>query len=145
MTEEFIKMIKKLIELEVDISKMRAVDTIESLALKSGIERIEIEKVGLKPYYNIGTTKNTIAVAYRKEKSGEKPSHIPPTQKNVEDLLLLGISLERKRCIKSKTIGKVTCDTTIGACDKAQIDLKRKTEKLNSKRGAETYYVTNEL
>ena len=70
-------------------------DNIKELAKKSGIDEKEIEKAGLNPGDNIGSSKHTISLSYRKVKEGKKPRGTPPTDEQVERLRELGISLEK--------------------------------------------------
>ncbi len=91
---EFIEKIEKLQEIGVDTSEMIAVDTIETLAEKSGISKEEVEKIGLNLKEKIGMTKTKISQAYR-----GKGGFIPPTEEQVQKLLKLGISLEKGKAV----------------------------------------------
>ena len=92
---EFIKIMRKLQKMGIDISKITANDTIETLAQKSGIDRDYLEKWAKKENldvkYKIGLKKTNISQAYRGKGLGKKP-----TEKQVEILQKLGISLEKK-------------------------------------------------
>ena len=98
-TEEFINILKKLQTIGVDVSRMSARDTIETLAGKSGISSEKLEKTGLDPTQRIGNKKTTIVQAYRGKGEGKRP-----TKKQVEELAKLGISLERKRTTGKKIV-----------------------------------------
>ena len=100
--QEFINILKKLQTIGVDVSRMSARDTIETLAGKSGISSEKLEKTGLDPTLRIGNKKTTIVQAYRGQGTNK-----PPTKKQVEELAKLGISLERKR-ITGKKIAKAS-------------------------------------
>ena len=100
--QEFINILKKLQTIGVDVSRMSARDTIETLAGKSGISSERLEKTGLDPTLRIGNKKTTIVQAYRGQGTNK-----PPTKKQVEELAKLGISLERKR-ITGKKIAKAS-------------------------------------
>src|SRR5699024_8915564 len=90
-TERFIEKLKQLKAIGVDVSILKRPDTIETLAKKSEINVEEIKKIGLNPKDNIGNQKSNIAQAYR-----GKGKSTPPTQEQVEELLELGISLEKQ-------------------------------------------------
>ncbi len=75
----------------MNVSKIKQKDTIESLAKKSKIGVEEIEKIGLNPNDKIGYTKDHIALAFRGKSRGKKP-----TEKQIERLAELGISLEKR-------------------------------------------------
>ena len=100
ITQEFIEKIEKLKEIGVDVTKMAQSDNIKELAKKSGIEEIEIRNAGLNPGDNIGNSKNTISMSYRKAKDGKKTNRIPPTEEQVKRLKELGISLEERDVIQ---------------------------------------------
>ena len=97
--QEFINILKKLQTIGVDVSKLVARDTIETLAGKSGISSEKLEKTGLDPTQRIGNKKTTIVQAYRGKGEGKRP-----TKKQVEELAKLGISLERKRITGKKIV-----------------------------------------
>ena len=97
--QEFINILKKLQTIGVDVSRMSARDTIETLAGKSGISSEKLEKTGLDPTLRIGNKKTTIVQAYRGQGTNK-----PPTKKQVEELAKLGISLERKRTTGKKIV-----------------------------------------
>lgn len=91
-TEEFIEKLEKLKELGIDVRKMSTTDTIETLAQKSRVQITEeqAKKLGIKIKEKISSTKKGISLAYR-----GKGTYIPPTKKQVDRLLELGISLEK--------------------------------------------------
>ena len=97
--QEFINILKKLQTIGVDISKLVAKDTIETLAEKSGISKEKLEEMGLDLTLKIGNQKTTIAQAYRGQGTCK-----PPTQEQIEKLAKLGISLERKRITGKKIV-----------------------------------------
>lgn len=90
--QEFIDILNQMKSIEIDVSKIRHRDTIETLAKKSGINRKELEKKGLDPTQRIGVKKIEIARAYRGNSLGK-----PPTKEQIEELKKLGISLESKK------------------------------------------------
>ena len=96
--QEFINILKKLQTIGVDVSKLVAKDTIETLAEKSGISKEKLEEMGLDPAEKIGSKKNTIAQAYRGKGDTRRP-----TKAQVEELAKLGISLESKEGCKEIT------------------------------------------
>ena len=89
VVEKFINTLKQMKSIEVDVSKIMSRDTIETLAKKSGINRKELEEIGLNPSQKLGQKKVDIASAYR-GKGGLKS----PTKEQVEELEKLGINLE---------------------------------------------------
>ena len=111
----FIRTIEQLTEIGVDCSKISLRDTIETLAKKSGINREEIEKIGLNPNEKIGKRKDNIAQKCRGNKDGTKP-----TDEQVAKLLELGISLEKKRSAKEMaeaTISSLKDETAVETYD----------------------------
>ena len=130
--QEFIDTLKQMKSIGVDVSKMTTLDTIEDLASKSGIDRKQLEKIGLEPTQKIGKKKNDIANAYR-----GKGRYKPLTKEQVEELEKLGISLEKKDAIQEfidtikqmKSIGVdvsniVQSDTIQDLASKSGIDRK---------------------
>ena len=93
--QEFIDILNQMKLIEIDVSKIRHRDTIETLAKKSGINRKELEKIGLDPTQRIGVKKIEIARAYRGQGTLK-----PPTNEQVEELEKLGISLEEKDSVQ---------------------------------------------
>ena len=96
-TDEFIRKIEELQKIGVNTTEIIASDTIESLAQKSGITIETLKVVGLNPKDRIGSTKDRIAVNYRKAKQGEKTNGTPPTNEQVQKLFKLGVSLELQK------------------------------------------------
>ena len=110
--QEFIYTISKLQEIGVDITKFFQTDTVKSLADKSGITEKQLIDAGLNPEDNIGRSKNRITLAYR-----GKGSYKPPTQEQVEELKILGITLEEKDTVQEfidtiNTLQKIGVDIT---------------------------------
>ena len=89
--QEFIEKIRILKGIGVDTDRIVDVDTIESLAKKSGISLELIKYMGLDPKDKIGGTRSEIARGYR-----GNGSYNPPTKEQVIELLALGISLEKE-------------------------------------------------
>ena len=58
-----------------------------------------MEEIGVDPAQKIGNKKHNIAQAYRGQGTCE-----PPTEKQVEEIAKLGISLERKRTTGKKIV-----------------------------------------
>ena len=98
-TEEFINILKKLQTIGVDVSKLVTIDTVETLAKRSEISKEKLEEMGLDSTLKIGNQKTRIGQAYR-----GKGTCKPPTEKQVEELAKLGISLERKRTTGKKIV-----------------------------------------
>ena len=101
--QEFIDILEILQTIGVDVSKLGTIDTIETLAKKSGINREKVEEIGLDPAEKIGSKKDTIGKVYRGKRKGKRP-----TEGEVEELAKLGISLERKRGRTGRDIVKAT-------------------------------------
>ena len=110
--QEFIDKLEILKRIGVDVTKIADSDKIKDLAKKSGIDEKEIEKAGLNPGDNIGLSKRSISIFYRKAKEEGKITKGTPTDEQVETLRKLGISLERKRKRKSS---KALAEATISA------------------------------
>ena len=89
--EKFIHTLKQMQSIGADVSKIATMDTIETLAKKSGISREKLEEIGLEAGKKIGSQKDHIAQAYR-----GKGKCTPPTTEQVEELAKLGISLEKQ-------------------------------------------------
>ena len=112
IVKEFIDKLEILKRIGVDVTKIADGDKIKELAKKSGIDEKEIEKAGLNPGDNIGLSKRSISIFYRKAKEEGKITKGTPTDEQVETLRKLGISLERKRKRKSS---KALAEATISA------------------------------
>ena len=97
--QEFIDTLEILQTIGVDVSKLTENDTIETFAKKSEISREKVEEIGVDPAQKIGNKKHNIAQAYRGQGTCE-----PPTEKQVEEIAKLGISLERKRTTGKKIV-----------------------------------------
>mgnify|MGYP002538235429 FL=1 len=93
ITQEFIEKLKILEKQGIEVSNIQIKDTIQTLAQKSGVVITEekAKELGIRLNDKIGQTKMSIARAYRRNGSGEKP-----TQEHVQELQKLGISLERR-------------------------------------------------
>ena len=136
-TEEFINILKKLQTIGVDVSKLVAKDTIETLAEKSGISKEKLEEMGLDPAEKIGSKKNTIAQAYRGKGDTRRP-----TKAQVEELAKLGISLESKEGCKEIT-GRDVAEATMGSlinpkmADEEDAALKALVKQEEQKRGVD--------
>ena len=99
ITQEFIETLEKLQKIGVNIAKLGARDTIKTLAKKSGISEEELKKLKIDPNERVGANKSRIAQRYRGKEKG-----IPPTEEQVQKLLELGISLEKKENATQKFI-----------------------------------------
>ena len=93
--QKFIDTLNQMKLIGIDISKLQVIDTIETLAKKSGIDRKRLEEMGLDPTQKIGVTKSSIINAYR-----GKGTYKPPTNEQVEELKKIGISLEEKNNVQ---------------------------------------------
>ena len=110
ITQEFIEKIKLLQEIGVDTNKLIITDTIESLANKFSINTEVLLEKGLEPTDKIGRIKSSITQAYR-----GKGNYKPPTQEQVEELKILGISLEKiERDTTQEFIEKIKLLKTAG-------------------------------
>ena len=121
-TQKFIDVLTQMQSIGIDVSKLRATDTIETLAKKSEISAEEIKKIGLKPSEKIGYRKDKIIESYRGFGSCKKP-----TKEQIEELTKLGINLEKQErdtiqefidtLVKLQSIGvdvsKITLSDTI--------------------------------
>ncbi len=102
--QEFIDQLKELKAIGVNVSKITKRDTIETLAKKSGVDKLILIESGINPEKQIGTKKTHIASSYR-GKGGT-----PPTEKQLQEILELGINFEKK----SRT-GKEIVEASIGS------------------------------
>lgn len=100
--EEFIENLEQLQEIGVDVFGIQWNDTIKSLAQKSGISEVEIRKLNLDPDEKIGQKKNNISSAYRGNVKSPKP-----TEEQLQRLLALGISLDKKESVVEEFIKKI--------------------------------------
>ena len=125
ITQEFIEKLQKLQEIGVDVSKIKIRDTIQTLVKKSGIDKEQLKEIGLNSKDKIGKSKQTITQAYR-----GKVNCIKPTEEQVEILLEMGISLDKKN-ITGKEIAEATISslTDIEMADREDVALKELVEK----------------
>ena len=131
IVQEFIDKLKTLQTIGVDVSKLVARDTIETLAEKSGINREKLEEMGLESTLKIGNQKTNIAKAYRGQGTSK-----PPTEKQVEEIAKLGISLERKRTTGKKIVeASIISLTDQENADRAYTELQALVEQREQKRG----------
>ena len=124
-TQKFIDVLTQMQSIGIDVSKLRATDTIETLAKKSGISKAKIEEMGLDPTLKIGGQRRNIFSAYR-----GKGSMNPPTDKQLKELKKLGISLElKKRTSKEIVEASISSLTDIEMSDREDAALKELIEK----------------
>ena len=123
--QEFLDTLRILQSIGVDISKLTERDTIETLAKKSGISRKKLEEIGLDSMKKIGMQKINIALASRGKGTVKRP-----TEEQVEELLKLGISLEKKsRTSKEIAEASISSLTDIEMSDREDAVLKELVEK----------------
>ena len=123
--QEFIDTLKQMKAIGVDVSKLTQADTIETLALKSGVSKEELEKIGLDPTKKIGNSKGSISKAYR-----GKGSYNPPTREQVEEIKELGINFDSKsRTGKEVAQASISALTDIEMLDEEDTVLKGLVEK----------------
>ena len=127
--EDFIETLEQLQEIGVDVFKIQWNDTIKSLAQKSEISEIEIRKLNLDPDEKIGQTKNNISSAYRGNVSGQNP-----TEEQLQRLLTLGISLDKKDGVVEEFIKKLEQLQEIGV-DVSRLASKDTIQTLAKKSG----------
>ena len=127
--EDFIETLEQLQEIGVDVFKIQWNDTIKSLVQKSGISEIEIRKLNLDPDEKIGQTKNNISSAYRGNVSGQNP-----TEEQLQRLLTLGISLDKKDGVVEEFIKKLEQLEKIGV-DVSRLASKDTIQTLAKKSG----------
>ena len=123
--QEFIDTLKQMKSIGVDVLKIVHNDTIETLAKKSGINRKELEEIGLDTTQKIGAKKYSIASAYRGKGTWKKP-----TKEQIEELKKLGISLDyKKRTSKEIAEASISSLTDIEMSDREDAVLKELVEK----------------
>ena len=127
--EDFIETLEQLQEIGVDVFKIQCNDTIKSLAQKSGISEIEIRKLNLDPDEKIGQTKDNISSVYRGNVSGQNP-----TEEQLQRLLTLGISLDKKDGVVEEFIKKLEQLQKIGV-DVSRLASKDTIQTLAKKSG----------
>ena len=169
-TEGFIKKLEKLQSIGVDVSKITTMDSIESLARKSRVEKKVIEGIELNPDEKIGKSKSRMIESMKSNRN----RMIPPTEEQLSRLEELGIKIdiekksatqifiENLECLKdigvdtSKIIAKDTIETLaiksnisieeiekIGLNPKEKIGYK-KTDIIKAYRGKERKKLTKE-
>ena len=133
ITQEFIEKLQILKGQKIDVSKITLRDTVETLAKKSGVVLTEekAKELGIELSDRIGPTKANITSVYRGNMRGKKP-----TQKQIQKLSELGISLEKR-----KRTGKEVVGASIGSIkhmemlDNAYSEVKILEEEVRNKRG----------
>ena len=125
-TEGFIKKIKKLQSIGVDVSKITTMDSIESLARKSGVEKKVIEEIGLNPDEKIGKSKSRMIESMKSNRN----RMIPPTEEQLLRLEELGIKIDfEKKSATQIFIENLECLKDIGV-DTSKITAKDTIETL---------------
>ena len=122
--QEFIEKLEKIQKIGVDVSRLTSLDTIKSLAKKSGVSEEKIKEIGLNPEDNIGYSKTNIAASYRKDRSYVDEEQL----KRLEEW---GISLEKKKGRAGKEIAEASISslTDIEMSDREDAALKELIEK----------------
>ena len=102
-TQRFIEKLEILIEQGIDVTKITEIDTIQTLAEKSGVVLTEkkAKELGIELNYKIGQTKRNTISAYRGNGRYKKL-----TKEEVQKLQNLGTNLE-KRDITQEFIEKL--------------------------------------
>lgn len=125
-TEGFIKKIEKLQSIGVDVSKITTMDSIESLARKSGVEKKVIEEIGLNPDEKIGKSKSRMIESMKSNRN----RMIPPTEEQLLRLEELGIKIDfEKKSATQIFIENLECLKDIGV-DTSKITAKDTIETL---------------
>ena len=134
--EILIENLRKLQEIGVDVSKLTAKDTIQSLASKSNISLDKLKEYGLDLDNKIGNAKENIAQRYRK-----KDADVLPTEEQVSILSKMGISLclQRKNAV-DEFISNLEALQEIGI-DVSKIKTKDTIETLAQRFGIELEYL----
>ena len=125
-TEGFIKKIEKLQSIGVDVSKITTMDSIESLARKSGVEKKVIEGIELNPDEKIGKSKSRMIESMKSNRN----RMIPPTEEQLLRLEELGIKIDfEKKSATQIFIENLECLKDIGV-DTSKITAKDTIETL---------------
>lgn len=125
-TEGFIKKIEKLQSIGVDVSKITTMDSIESLARKSGVEKKVIEGIELNPDEKIGKSKSRMIESMKSNRN----RMIPPTEEQLSRLEELGIKIDfEKKSATQIFIENLECLKDIGV-DTSKITAKDTIETL---------------
>ena len=133
ITQEFIEKLQILKGQKIDVSKITLRDTVETLAKKSGVVLTEekAKELGIELSDRIGPTKANITSVYRGNMRGKKP-----TQKQIQKLSELGISLEkRKRTGKEVVRASIDSIKHMEMLDNAYSEAKILEEEVRNKRG----------
>ena len=133
ITQEFIEKLQILKGQKIDVSKITLRDTVETLAKKSGVVLTEekAKELGIELSDRIGPTKANITSVYRGNMRGKKP-----TQKQIQKLSELGISLEkRKRTGKEVVRASIDSIKHMEMLDNAYSEVKILEEEVRNKRG----------
>ena len=128
-TEKFIDLLERLRDINVDVTKitMDGNFTIRDLARKSDITTEQLINARIDPTIHIGSLKKQIAGAYR----GVASYKDAPTQEQVQQLLEMGISLERQHVFDGNDVGKAGFGTPVEICEAAQRDLNTRIKEPN--------------
>ena len=132
-TEGFIKKLEILIEHGIDVTKITQKDTIQTLAQKSGVVITEkkAEELGIELSDRIVPTKANITSVYRGNMRGKKP-----TQKQIQKLSELGISLEKRKRTGKEVVGaSIDSIKHMEMLDNAYSEVKILEEEVRNKRG----------
>ena len=133
ITQEFIEKLQILKGQKIDVSKITLRDTVETLAKKSGVVLTEekAKELGIELSDRIGPTKANITSVFRGNMRGKKP-----TQKQIQKLSELGISLEkRKRTGKEVVRASIDSIKHMEMLDNAYSEVKILEEEVRNKRG----------
>ena len=133
ITQEFIEKLQILKGQKIDVSKITLRDTVETLAKESGVVLTEekAKELGIELSDRIGPTKANITSVYRGNMRGKKP-----TQKQIQKLSELGISLEkRKRTGKEVVRASIDSIKHMEMLDNAYSEVKILEEEVRNKRG----------
>ena len=133
ITQEFIEKLQILKGQKIDVSKITLRDTVETLAKKSGVVLTEekAKELGIELSDRIGPTKANITSVYRGNMRGKKP-----TQKQIQKLSELGISLEkRKRTGQEVVRASIDSIKHMEMLDNAYSEVKILEEEVRNKRG----------
>ena len=133
ITQEFIEKLQILKGQKIDVSKITLRDTVETLAKKSGVVLTEekAKELGIELSDRIGPTKANITSVYRGNMRGKKP-----TQKQIQKLSELGISLEKRKRTGKEVVGaSIDSIKHMEMLDNAYSEVKILEEEVRNKRG----------
>ena len=112
VTQEFIEELKRLQKIGVDVSNISTKDTIKTLARKSGVDEILVQKSGFELDKPIGRTQTAIVRAYRGTNKIKKPTKEQVRQLNELEIQLIKRDITQELIDKLEKLNKMGVDVS---------------------------------